>query len=436
MWSAIRSNAGRDAGGAEEEEEEKEARLDALISIRTSSGDVEPRHSAGDDEADGHDRPPAASGDGRVLHFSSRVLTDADSPKGRRRAEAPLKATAFAYRASNVRRDGLLKRSEFSTAIQTICAANGQSKLFEDLTTEDLDAQFLKAAGDDEDEDELTPEQFEIWLPTFLEGFLIDRLTLKGVELEPKGCPVAHAKAAAIPNAVQPYFAIRALASQCTALESLDLRTNANITVVVRSLIGAMDDGQKVTKGDEPEEDEENDDEDASTRPLVRRLKRLDLSGLAVSDELLAELAPHCSSLVVLRLGGCRNITTKGVLSIGKGCVSLQRLVLAADVAASIEPAAIEALPHGCSVLRDGRAFVATAAPSWLLGTDDADLLNVADDPPEVELPLHLLKKMGHGDARTAAAAPDSADAVKPATELSKIDVAIAGSSGGCCSVQ
>ena len=51
MWSAIRSNAGRDAGGADDEEEEKEARLDALISIRTSSGDAEPRHSAGDDEA-------------------------------------------------------------------------------------------------------------------------------------------------------------------------------------------------------------------------------------------------------------------------------------------------------------------------------------------------------------------------------------------------
>ena len=65
----------------------------------------------------------------------------------------------------------------------------------------------------------------------------------------------------------------------------------------------------------------------------------------------------------------------------------------------------------------------AAAAP------DSADAVKPATELSKIDVATA-------GSSVMAAAALDSADAVKPATELSKVDVAIAGSRCRCCSVQ
>ena len=424
MLTALRAAAGRDNGIDDDEDEEQR-----LNELRKSVRDDNARASAGPLAPT---PAPLVQAIGKELRFSSNVR-DSPGPSPTFTRASSSQVQTFSFRTSNVRRDGLLKRSEFSTALQTICASNNKKQIFDELTTDEIDAQFLKACGYDEDEDELTVEQFEEWLPTFLNVFLPDRITLQQLPHDPKGEAVGVKRAALTSVVKNPFAAVRALTMQCAALESLDVRTEANIPVIIRSLIVPPEDQGNPQDAGAWADLEDEDDAEAVARPkaLASRLKRLDLSGLAIDDELLGMIAPHCTALRVLRLAGCLKLSENGLLAIAEGCPRLERLVLSTEVASRIEPATFARLPHGCSILRESRAICATAAPSWLLGTDDADLFDVDDDAPELTLSLLALADRASKNTERAGDADGAA-------ELDTIDVKVDAppASGGCCLVQ
>jgi hypothetical protein len=267
----------------------------------------------------------------------------------------------FAFRSSNISKDGILSRPEFSSALRMVIQAVPEAQaVYSQLGIDEIDEIFKEAS---DGADGITPTQFDLWKLRFKDGFLAERTLLRELPLEPPGEAAAWVQRAALPERYKsPLPAIHALSLHCPALLSLAVRTDAcDVAAIVNGLLEPTPHG-----------------------PLAQRLKRLDLSGLAVCDDDVCALAPACSSLVVLRLAGCDQVGEGGVSAISQHCAgTLRRLVLSPETSdvtlGASGPAALRSA--GCEVLSRVFAGDAVAHPR----TEDVDLLM---DKPEVVQPI------------------------------------------------
>lgn len=374
MLGAIRANAGRDADPFDVADLVAPPMHPDLVDAKIDSKAPRRKSVPGAPHTRYTSHPNSPSGGSPV-----RGSVFGEDLPGDRRSDGQ---QSLFFRNCDADQDGLLSRSEFTSAILMICRKYPSGNAwFEAMTIEELDAEFDLATRRTAGEVHVTAEQFEEWLPTFKMGYLRERRLLEQLQVD---ASATEATVRGLPSADHMAAAVRAIAMRCQQLESLTLR-GAVSAESVRLLASSCGE----------------------------RLRCLDLSETTVDDEALGGLSEGCTALRVLRLVHCSSLGAAGIAELAelvKGeCKGLGRLVVGEDYgrADAAVGAALAELPATCVVVRAADADAGAAV----------------------------------GEAPMAAPAAEPPPAEPPAEETAEIQVQLVGQegekkSGGCCVLQ
>jgi len=336
MLSAMRANAGRDGDPFEVAEHTAPPMRPDLIAVDKDANKMPRRKSI---PGAPHLRFSTVIGDGLPIRGS--VFSD-NAPIGRGSEDQ----ISLIFRNCDADQDGLLSRSEFTSSIMMLCRKYPSGNTwFEDLSIEELDAEFDMAIRSTPGEVYVTPGQFDTWLPTFRSGYLRERRLLAQLQID---ASATHATVDRLPSAAHMTVAVRAIATRCKNLESLSLRGQvaADSLRLLASSFG-------------------------------EQLRCIDLSDSTVDDQALSCLSEGCTALRVVRLVNCSAVGSDGINYLAElartDCKDLVRIVISSDASEAVRSALAD-LPPTCNVIRTTDAVAGEAIGQ--------ELIHVTQPPP------------------------------------------------------